>query len=558
MMVLERNIQNLTAEEFDVLIIGGGIFGACAAWDATLRGMKVALIEKNDFCSGVSANSFKIVHGGMRYLQHADIKRLRSSCHERSAMLRIAPHLVQPLPIMVPTYGYGKSGKAFLATGLYLYDFLTLDRNKKISDPDNHIPWTRLLSREEVLNEYPELDPDGLTGGVVFCDGRMYNPTRLVLSFIQSAASKGACVANYIEANEFINEDGQITGVHAYDHHSNCSLTIRAKTVLNASGPWAERLLKTNFKKEIQGTYSRDACFVIKRRFKSDYTIAIQGRTKDPDALLSRPARHLFMSPWRNYTLVGVWHVVTDKHPDKVSVSGEDLESFMDEINWAYPQLNLKLSDVTMWNAGLVPFGENEPGSEHLSYGKRSHVLDHQQTDNLKGLVTLIGVRYTMGRSDSAKAVDLIQQKLGQPVRQAPTDYQPVYGGNFKKFDDLVLQIEDQFNHCLDTDVNQAIAHNYGNEYGALNTLVQENTELGELIEGSTVLKAEVIHAIRNEMAIKLSDIVFRRTDLATGKHPGMNALKECAALASNELNWSEEQCEAELQSALQCFPDFK
>lgn len=556
-MILKRNIKNLTTEQFDVLIIGGGIFGACAAWDATLRGLKVALIEKEDFCSGVSANSFKIVHGGMRYLQHADIKRLRSSCHERSAMLRIAPHLVQPLPILVPTYGHGKSGKAFLATGLYLYDFLTFDRNKKITDPARHIPLTRLLSRDEVLNEYPQLDPDGLTGGVVFFDGRMYNPTRLVLAFIQSAAAMGACVANYIEATEFIEEGGRIKGVIAYDHHAGRSITINSKTVLNASGPWAEHLLKTNFKKEKQGTYSRDACFVIKRRFESDYTIAIQGRTKDPDALLSRPARHLFMSPWRNYTLVGVWHVVTEMHPEKITVTADDLKSFMDEINWAYPQLNLTLSDVTMWNAGLVPFGENEPGSEHLSYGKRSHVIDHQQTDNLQGLVTLIGVRYTMGRADSAQAIDLVQQKLGLPVKQSATDYQPIHGGSFDMFEDLVQQIDAQFDQRVDKDDCKALAHNYGNEYGAIHALTKEQPELSELVNNSNVLKAEVIHAIRNEMALKLSDIVFRRTDLATGGHPGLVALEQSADLSAKELGWNDEQREAELKLVLQHFPEF-
>jgi len=557
-MTLKRDNKKLASTEFDLVVIGGGIFGACAAWDATLRGLKVALIEKFDFASGVSANSFKIVHGGMRYLQHADIKRLRSSCHERSAFLRIAPHLVQPLPIIVPTYGHGKSGKAFLATGLYLYDILTLDRNKKIADPARHIPWARLLSRQEVLKEYPQLDPDGLTGGVVFCDGRMYNPTRLVLAFIQSAASLGACVANYVEAIDFINEGERITGVQAHDHHANRSLTIRARTVLNACGPWADHLLKTKFNIEKQGTYSRDACFVIKRRFNSDCTLAIQGRTKDPDALLSRQARHLFLSPWRNYTLVGVWHVVTNKHPEKVTVSADDLKGFIEEINWAYPELKLKLSDVLMWNAGLVPFGENEPGAENLSYGKRSHIIDHQKTDNLQGLVTLIGVRYTMGRGDSAKAIDLVQQKLGQAVKRAPTDYQALHGGHFDNFDDVVRQIERQFIPRMDKEVCQALAHNYGAGYGTVLALTQEHPGLCATIEGTTVLKAEVINAIRNEMALRLADIVFRRTDLATGEHPGIDAIQQCADLAAAELAWTDDQCKAELQSTLQNFPDLQ
>ena len=142
----------LADKAFDVAIIGGGIFGACAAWDAALRGLSVALVERGDFCSGTSANSFKIVHGGIRYLQHGDLVRLRTSCYERTALLRIAPHLVQPLPIVIPTYGRGRQGKALLGAGMVLYDLLTLDRNRGIKDAQRKIPWARFLSRQELLD----------------------------------------------------------------------------------------------------------------------------------------------------------------------------------------------------------------------------------------------------------------------------------------------------------------------------------------------------------------------------------------------------------------------
>ena len=556
-MKLVRDLSALHGQLFDVVIIGGGIFGACAAWDATQRGLKVALIEKFDFASGVSANSFKIVHGGMRYLQHADIKRLRTSCHERSAFLRIAPHLVQPLPIIVPTYGYGKSGKAFLATGLYLYDLLTLDRNSQIPDQKRRIPWTQVLSRSAVLSEFPNLDPEGLTGGVVFNDGRMYNPTRLVLAFLQSAAQAGAHIANYVEAKEFLIEKGKATSVKVEDRLSGEQFNIKAKTILNASGPWAERLLPNGIGKIEKGTYSRDACFVIKRRFKSSFTIAVQGRTKDPDALLSRPARHLFLSPWRDYTLVGVWHVVTAIHPEDITVTDEELESFIDEINWAYPALKLGLDDVLMWNAGLVPFGENEPGSENLSYGKRSHILDHEQLNNVSGVVSLIGVRYTMGRGDAAKAVDLIQKKLNQPVKSAATDYLRIHGGAFDTFDDLVRDINNSFKDKLGSLVCRALAHNYGSEYTQIRRLVENDNTLGETLGETTVLKAEILHAIRNEMALKLTDIIFRRTDLATGGYPGDETLQLCVDIAATEMGWSELTRQTEIAEIRRMFPTF-
>jgi len=556
---VQRNIKSLTETQYDVLIIGGGIFAACAAWDAVLRGLSVALIEKEDFCSGTSANSFKMIHGGIRYLQHADIVRLKSSCHERSAMLRIAPHLVQPLPILIPTYGYGKSGKFFLGTGMLLYDFLTLGRNRGIRDRQRHIPWTRFFSKEEVLNEYPDLNPDGLTGGAMFCDGQMYNPTRLVLAFIRSAMERGAQVANYVEATDLIQDKGAVTGVKAIDRISGESLTIKARSVLNAAGPWSEWLLDACLPgaEDEKGVYSRDACFVIKRRFASANAVAVQGRTKDPDALLSRPARHLFLVPWRQYTLVGVWHVVWDRHPEQVVVKEDEIQSFIDEINWAYPGLNLTTKDVLMWNAGLVPFGENEEGAENLSYGKRSHLIDHKKTHDLDGLVTLIGVRYTTARGDAAKAVDIVCSKLGSRSNRAPTDSIPVAGGDIADFDQLVQETYHRQALGLSEDCVRALTHNYGTHVQQVIDLAKQQPSLAETIGESHVLKAEVVYAIENEMAHSLSDVVFRRTDLATGGNPGEQRLRECAQLMAEQLGWSQQDVDKQLNTVMQRFPDW-
>src|SRR5690606_9348005 len=146
-----RNFAALDSRVFDVLVVGGGIFGACAAWDASLRGLSVALVERTDFASGVSANSYKFVHGGIRYLQHADIRRLRQSCGERSALLRVAPHLVSPVPVAIPTYSSVRQGKALLGAGMLLYDLLTADRNRGILDRDRKIPLSRFMSRSDVL-----------------------------------------------------------------------------------------------------------------------------------------------------------------------------------------------------------------------------------------------------------------------------------------------------------------------------------------------------------------------------------------------------------------------
>ncbi len=197
---MTRDIGAIRGQEFDVLVVGGGAFAACAAWESALRGYSVALIEANDFGSGTSANSFKMVHGGIRYLQHLDLPRLWASCKERSALLRIAPHLVKPLPIALPTYGHGRSGKEFLGAGFLAYDALTVGRNRGIADRSRHIPTASFMSRAEVLNRFDGVDSGKLTGAAVFNDAQMYHPPRLVLAFIVSAIREGAVALNYVEA----------------------------------------------------------------------------------------------------------------------------------------------------------------------------------------------------------------------------------------------------------------------------------------------------------------------------------------------------------------------
>ncbi len=557
---MRQEIKNLTENHFDLTIIGGGIFAACAAWDAVLRGLSVALIEKEDFCSGTSANSFKMIHGGIRYLQHADIIRLRSSCRERSAMLRIAPHLVQPLPIFIPTYGYGKSGKPYLGAGMLLYDLLTLGRNRGIRDPERRIPLTKFLNKKEALQEFPDLEQSKLTGAAVFNDGQMYNPTRLVLAFIKSAAQQGAHVANYVEAVNLLKDGDAVVGVEAVDRDSGQTIRINSRAVLNAAGPWSEWFLSESIAqvKTAKETYSRDACFVIKRRFSSRNAIAIQGRTKDPDALLSRPARHLFLVPWRDYTLVGVWHVVWDKHPEEVTVEKSEIQAFIDEINWAYPGLDLTTDDVQMWNAGLVPFGENEKGEENLSYGKRSLLVDHARTDRIDGLVTLIGIRYTTARGDSAKAIDLVCNKLGVKAGRPATDSIPVAGGDIDNFELLVDQVYQHQDIGLSIECVRAMVHNYGTEVKNVIDLALDDRQLASPINGTQVIRAQVKYAVNVELARNLTDVVLRRTDLATGGNPGEAALRECAELMADLLDWDDKDIQMQIDNVIHRFPSWK
>ena len=319
---MNRDLREMARKEYDLVVIGGGIFGVCAAWDAAHRGLSVALVEKKDFSNATSANHLKMVHGGIRYLQHGDVYRIRESSRERSALLKIAPHLVRPLPVIIPTYGHGIKGKGILGAGMFLYDLLTMDRNRGITDPDRQIPQGRFLSRREVLDIFPGLEKDGLTGGAVFCDGQMHNPPRLALSFLRAATEAGADAANYLEVRSFLRKGSRVTGVGVRDALTGETFDIRGKVVLNAAGPWAASLIEAGLGLQLSPppVFSRDVCFVVRRSLSERYALACQTRTRDADAVVSRGGRHLFVAPWRGYTLVGVWHMVHRRGPDAFAV----------------------------------------------------------------------------------------------------------------------------------------------------------------------------------------------------------------------------------------------
>jgi glycerol-3-phosphate dehydrogenase len=556
---MHRNVKSLTENEYDLVIVGGGIFGACAAWDAILRGLTVALVDKGDFANATSNNHFRMVHGGIRYLQHGDIYRVRESSYERSALLRIAPHLVHPLPIVIPTYGHGIQGPEILRVGLLLYDAITLDRNKGISDPLRRIPSGRIITRNAVLEMFPEIDSKDLTGAAIFYDGQIYNPARLALSFIKSAAAKGADVANYVEVCDFIQRANRIVGVKVIDRLTSDEFNIHGRVVLNAAGPWSPFLLKEKLGVQVkpEPVFSRDACFVVNRPLIKDYALTVLGKTKDPDAIFSRGHRHLFIVPWQEKTLIGVWHVVHNGQPEDFTVTEKDLQNFLTEINSAYPVLRLKVNDVSNWMAGLVLFGEEQVSEKDLRYGHRSQIINHSKEDNIQGLITLIGVRFTTARGMAENAVNLVFKKIGGKFVKSKTAFSPIYGGQIENFDKLTHRATEERPLAVSKYIIPDLLHKHGSAYHEIFNYIIEDPSCAETVGCSNVINAEVVHAVRKEMAQKLSDVVFRRTDLGTGGYPGKDILRECANIMAEELNWSTIRIERELNEVENEIPHF-
>lgn len=554
---LERRVEALEGRVFDVAVIGGGVFGACVAWDAALRGMDVALVERGDFGHATSANSYKILHGGMRYLQHLDLPRVRASSHERSAFLRIAPHLVEPVPILIPTYGRGVKGRAFLRAGLTAFDLLTADRNRGIDCASRRLPSHEVLGREAVEHFYPSLSEDSLTGGVLMWDGQMYSPPRLVLAILRSAAQRGAVLTNYVEATGILREGDRVVGLEARDlAGDHGSLTVRARHTVNATGPWAADHFEAWTGRTFSAgkpTFSRDVGLVVRRRLPYRVGVACAARTADAESLLDRGNRHLFILPWRDRTLVGVWHGEYSGSADRVVVTEEEIREFLGEVNQAFPELGLGLEDVSMVNTGLIVFGSDAGSSGHR-FGHRSVIVDHGAQDGLEGMHTLIGVRATMARREAERVVDDLAEKLGVEGRSGATAWTPVHGGEIRSFWELRESIAARLPEDVDRGVADNLAHNHGNAADDVLSLARERPELARTVGASQVLGAEIVHAVRDEAAIHLDDVLTRRTDLGTADHPGEDVLEAVADVMAREAGWGGTRKAEELQAARRFF----
>lgn len=560
--MLKRDTSNLNQKEFDIIIIGGGIFGACAVREAAYNGLSVLLLEQKDFSHATSANHFKMIHGGIRYLQHGDILRIRESSKERSALLRIAPHLAAPLPIAIPTYGWGKKSKLFLSAGMLIYDGLTFDRNREINQ-DRKIPISQFLTESETRRLFPEVNPKGLTGSAVFNDGQIHHPPRLALSFIRSAIDKGALVLNYFEVLDFLKEENsKVVGVKAKDRFSGDEFAIRSRFVLNAAGPWASRLLLSKLPtltSPIKPVFSRDLALVTKRKPKHAYGLAVSTDVKDNDIFLDRGGRHLFMVPWRQYTLIGVWHRVFHEAPEHINVSRNEIKQYIHEVNRTLPGLGLSPDEILQINTGLTLFGEEkEQTTGGFSFGKRSILIDHEKNNSLSGLVTLIGVRATTARGMAEKAIKLILKKSNQKPIFIDSEDSPVWGGNFTSFDDLVNKIKTELPKHLNKDKYAThLARNYGSEYNQIIKYINNNSRTAQPIGDTAVISAEILHAIQEEMALSLEDIVFRRTDIAIAGDFKEQDLLDCADIMAERLGWDNKRKTLEIHSIKGKLPTF-
>jgi len=537
---MRRDPAQLANDEYDLLVVGGGIHGACITWDATLRGLSVALIERGDFGQETSANSLKTVHGGLRYLQDADLNLVRKMIQERTSYLNIAPHLVHPLPCLTPTYSRLMKSRMVMGMALKLNDLAGYDRNR-VSDPEKYIPPSELFSRQECLGVLPGLADEGVTGGALWYDAQIYDTERLTLSFVLSAAKSGAAISNYVEAVGILKDGNNILGIKARDTLSGEQFDIRAKVVANVAGPWVDNVLENLNPGSTEKKFNHSlAINIITRKLIDGYAVGAPSwpnkkPTDDEDGQVSHM---LFISPWRNHSLIGTFHSHYHGVPDDFKFDEKQLQNILSEVNSAYPGADLKMEDITFVHHGLLPEKDNSQVGE-VKLVRKGRVFDHRLEDGIHGLITVVGVKYTTARKVAEEAVDLVFKHLGNEPPGSKTQITQLHNGQIERFDHFLSMAMQEDSSQISPPTIDHLVRSYGSDYPSLRKLIGNNDEDIPLDPNANqVIRAQVLHAVNEEMAVKLSDFIMRRSGLGSTGRPEEDSLRMSADVMADELKW--------------------
>ena len=474
-----RDLPRLAEREFDVLVVGGGIYGLATAYDAAQRGLSTALIDRGDFGAATSFNHLKTIHGGLRYLQSADFRRMRESILERRAFARIAPRWVAPVAFAMPAGTSLTRNPIALKAALAIDAFVGRDRNEGV-DAARHLPAGRIIAGSECRELF-----DGairsVASAAVWHDYQTVNGDRLTLGFAKAASAHGAVLANYTEATGPLASGARIGGVHARDTLSGQTFEIRARMIVNAAGPWGATVF--------DGSAERTRWPLLKAMN------LMTSRPARKAALVgaTRAGRSLVLLPWQGRSLVGTSESSDLRQPGDQHARRDEVAAFVGDINQTFPALGLKLEEVTLVHRGIVPASVGKAGVSLLG---RSRIVDHTQAGT-SDLISIIGVKYTTARVVAERTVDLILRKFGQPAPPCRT---------------AVTVLPD----------------------AGLDDRDPEDP---------------VTHAIRDEMAHTLSDVVIRRTGLGAAGKPADSVITGVADRMQKMLGWSDERKTEELES---------
>ena len=528
-----RDVDILAPTTYDVLVIGGGIHGLAVAYEAASRGLRTALIEAGDFGSAASFNHQRTVHGGLRSLQYGRLRYARQSILERRALARIAPWLLRPLPFLVGTYRSVTRGRMALRAAFKIDDWLGRDRNRDV-EPELHLPPARLLSKAATQRFFPGIRADKLTGGAQWYDYQMVEPDRLTFAFAAAADRAGATLANYVEALTPIREGGRIAGMQARDLLSGRDFAVRAGATVNAAGAHAGAFM---------------TAFGSKREYLLLKAMSLLTNRPAGDIALAAPAhgRMLTLVPWRGFGLVGTSQSQTFAQPGDTGASAAEIERLIGDANLAFPALKLTPDDVKAVHRGVVPAVKSRKGVPELRM--MPEVYDHA-SDGSPGAFSIAGAKYSSARGVAERTITMVGRRLRKRLAPSRTSTTLLPGAGIADHEALAIE------RCRATDVDLSIAEirhliaRYGERAADIVSLIHERPELrAPLAVSDPTFKAEVAHVIQHEMAVRLTDIILRRTTCGSAGHPGGDVIRAAASIAAGELGWDQERTAEEIES---------
>ncbi|MGH2496826.1 MAG: glycerol-3-phosphate dehydrogenase/oxidase [Ktedonobacteraceae bacterium] len=535
--VRTHNLSLLKSEQFDVLVIGGGVTGAGVALDAVARGYKVALVEKIDFASGTSSKSTKLVHGGIRYLPEFDFALVREALVERGLLLKNAPFLVHPVGFVLPIYKgdrhpvglpfttpWGIGLGVILDIGLWLYDGMAGRHNMK-----RH----RRLSRKEVMRRAPALVTENLKEGFIYYDGQT-NDARLTMAILRTAVQYGATIANYAEVTSFLTENGKVRGAQVRDNLGEQHIEVRARHIVNATGVFAEEVeALTEAGSLVQVEPSKGVHLVFSRE---DVQIG-------DDAIVlpeTDDKRILFLVPWESRAVFGTTDTGSGDldHP---TATQADIDYLLHHLN-RYLSVNLTTDDIISAYAGYRPLLRARSSAHSTAKLSRTHAV----LQNASGLVTIVGGKLTTYRRMAQDTVDVLSRRDGTTSMAHPTTNLPLSGSAGWPVAKRELEAKGAALGLSPQTISH-LGESYGSHADALFGLVESDASLGErLIEDLPYLRAEVVYACRHEMAMTLDDVLARRTSIILeDRDRGAGIADQVAALMAKELDWSPDQQKA-------------
>lgn len=531
MSVPANRLAGLDGAALDAVVIGGGMAGAGVARDLALRGVSVALFEKGDFASGTSSKSSKLIHGGLRYLELGDFKLVRESLREKKTLERLAPHLVRPLPFLVPIYRGAARGLITVRIGMWLYDLLT---------PGKTTERYRVLRPVEALAMEPSVRAEDLRGAGYYFDDLLLYPERLCLENVLSAARHGARAFNYCEVEEFVSGRRGIEGVKVRDLLSGQVQLVRATAMVNCAGPWVDRLRAmakvADRSPRVVRTTKGIHCLLPRMTDRAVY-------------LSTRDERMIFVIPWREFSLVGTTDTDFEGDPDRLWATREEVTYLLEEVAKVLPDRRATFDNVSYTYAGVRPLSF-EPGAS-ASRVSREHKVIPEGPDGR--FLSVTGTKLTCFRSLAEDVGDRVMRLLGrgEPPRTARLTLDGA--------DEEVGKIEAR----VWMDVSEEMAAT-GLSRGTLRTLVETYgrayprvLELGRklpdgferLCPSNPEIVAQLHHAVREELAVSLQDVLLRRTGIGQSRCQGLDCAEPIAARMAELGGWSRRRLDAELEA---------